>query len=232
MSTLWAPIVVVMIVVVVAAVATYVSRRHGGTMVAVHTVEVVAGAVAALSALGLAIIAVTTFTNRQVPLADNVLSEAESLTEGNPCPGTASDAPLYCAGTVMNAPLDARLLYLTAMALLLAASFAICWAIYMAARHAVAGDPFHRNVIRAFVVAGWLALLGGIVGEALRSISMTVAVRSLPFDFADETLFYVSIPWWPCLVSLGCFAMAAIFRHGARLQAEAARLQKETEGLV
>ena len=49
------------------------------------------------------------------------------------------------------------------------------------------------------------------------------AAEVLPSEVPVTYLF--TVPWWPALVALACAALAAIFRHGARLQ-------RDTEGLV
>ncbi|MGO2668951.1 MAG: hypothetical protein ACTH9L_08955 [Microbacterium gubbeenense] len=104
----------------------------------------------------------------------------------------------------------------------------------VAMKHALDGSPFAPAVPRWFIIGGVLLLVAGGAEALLSEIGNVLAASevypidttsSASFTLGESPHFQLIFPWWPLLASLVCAALAAVFRHGARLQ-------EDTEGLV
>jgi hypothetical protein len=119
-----------------------------------------------------------------------------------------------------------------------------------------AGEPFTRTVLRGVTRSAIAILVGGLLWQLAFELGQQAAFRQTfvssgsswsetangitPFSSAwprDGTIF--SLDFWPIGIALALFALAAVFRYGERLQANALRLsidnaslKRDTEGLV
>lgn len=202
-------------------------RLRGDTMVAIKATAVLARIWIVVGAMGVILLAFAAFTSDFIELDRPATMSVDGLAaDGAACtdPTVDTGSSVYLCGTIVyGASRGAHLVLGVGNLLVAAASIAIGWCIYVAARRAALGTPFDRSVGRTFTVAGFVVLGAGVIGSILKQVAMNLAVQELPGG--SDVPFYLSLEYWPLLVSLGCFAMAAIFRHGARLQ-------RETEGLV
>ena len=236
---LWSLTLWVMIPLIVITVVVSVLRRRGSTAIAVTATRMLSGAFLGLICLG-AIAGILTLLNaRSVWLSeplggwvagrrDLLMSpscDADGTYPLDPDAPAANTTPFLCDTTVENVPFGPRLVIFIGTLLSLTAAAAIAWAIQVAAYRAEGGDFFHRSVARTFTASAVVALAAAALGQCVSGIGMTLAARSLEWSADAQPPFGLEIPLWPFAVTLGMFALAAIFRHGARLQ-------RETEGLV
>ncbi|MFE6735228.1 hypothetical protein [Microbacterium sp. NPDC057650] len=224
--------VVLLVLAVIGAIVLIVTvwgRRRGDTMVAVKATLILARLWLIMWSLGAILTVVRAFSADFIELQDPVLMSIDQLpTGGAACeaPSAPPSGPVYlCDNTVYGASLGVHMALMAGTLFVAAAALAIGWAIAVAATQAIGGEPFHPTVARTFGVSGLIVLGAGLIGSILQQLAMNLAVQQLPGGSDEGVPFYLSLEYWPLLVSLGCFAMAAIFRHGARLQ-------RETEGLV
>jgi hypothetical protein len=98
------------------------------------------------------------------------------------------------------------------------------------------GDPFGLRS-RAVATAGWVALLGGMLGTWAGNLADWLASRDLfgaigwsyTGDVSDPTTlgwpsaaaFRLDLPFAPFVAGLLLLLLAAVFRHGAQLRADA-----------
>lgn len=172
-------------------------------------------------------------TMKTISLDQPVLDRAKASTPDN-CDfaGAEGGTELDCYGAVVNAPISAHILIFLSTLLLLVCSASIAWAVHVATQRAAFGAPFDASVPRVFVATAIIVMTTAVIGGVLRQVGMTVAAQALPQTEDAFIPFELSVPIWPFAVGVGCVALAAIFRHGGRLQEEKEQLEKETEGLV
>lgn len=99
----------------------------------------------------------------------------------------------------------------------------------IACGQALKGVPFSRVVSRWLLIGALTMLVAGLGGELLSSLGRTILANEVfPSSGADVVstgIYRVSVSWWPICAAAALGALAAIFRHGARLQ-------HDTEALV
>lgn len=214
------------------------ARKRGSTTLALDVTRNASFMWVMLMGLSVVFVSVKTFTSSTVDLDDEAYTEAlwqEEFLLAPACsiPPGEDASGLACGSSIEGVGLAPRLLLLAGVVLSLLASAAIAWAIHTAAKRAGERRPFHSSVSRTFGAVAIIVLIAAVVGGLMQQVGMTLALRSLSWAAdAPEIMFRLSIPLWPFAVSVGLFALSAIFRYGRQLQEEAARLQKETEGLV
>jgi hypothetical protein len=145
--------------------------------------------------------------------------------------------------------LDARLWYAAEALVEGLAVVTIALTIALLCSRVLRGDPFDAIVPRAFTVSGIAVLVGGFLGQIFGQIA--------GFHVIEETFRAVSAEWtisapgatessvtwpsgsenfgvssWPLGIALGLFAIAVVFRYGARISRERAALAQEVDGLV
>lgn len=223
---------------VVISVVVWLLRRRGSTAIAVKATRVLSGAFLGLALLSAISATLKLTLQRDVYLNDELrmwtLENRDALLSPSCTDGTypletdsaaGRTAIFLCDSSIENVPFGPRFVIYLGAILALVAAAAIAWAIQVAAYHAEIGDVFDRSVPRTFAVSAIIAMTAAVTGALLTAIGMTLAARSLDWPEGDLPPFFFDIPLWPFLVALGMFALAAIFRHGARLQ-------RETAGLV
>lgn len=136
--------------------------------------------------------------------------------------------------TIVGASLGPRIALAAAQIAQIAVMAAPAVMLSVAMKHALAGSPFAAPVPRWFLIGGVAMLLAGSAAPILSEIGNALTASEVyPIDtsssenfvLADSAQLQLTLPWWPLLAALVCAALAAIFRHGARLQ-------EDTEGLV
>lgn len=111
------------------------------------------------------------------------------------------------------------------------------------------GDPFSTLVPRAISVSAIVVLVGGLVSEVCMQVGQRIAIANTFGNASGGWTNNVpgvtptSVYWphsqnnfpidlWPLGLSLGLFALALVFRYGAKLTQERAALADELKGLV
>ena len=116
-----------------------------------------------------------------------------------------------------------------------ATSSGIAWCIYVLVRRLRANEPFTESTARALVIAGLILGIGSTASTlATATGQLGLAIGYIP-RYGDWPTLVDSDPFielTPLFVAGVLFALAAVFRYGARLERERAELARETEGLV
>jgi hypothetical protein len=113
------------------------------------------------------------------------------------------------------------------------------------------GDPFLRSVVRAVTTAAVAIGVGGSAWSVLLQLGswnagrdalevngwsgegLAAEVTSLgELGWPEPAYFGLTFETWPLMIALALGAVAAVLRSGAALRDRAARLERETEGLV
>lgn len=229
-------VLVLVIVGLITAFSIARARRRGSTTLALDVTRNASFVMVGLTAVGVVMSGLTILGSPRITLTgstrDWVHDRQDSLLspvcddEGLP------DGVVLCGSVIHDAPFGPRLTIYLGTVLTLVAWAAIAWAIYNATRRAGDRDPFHGSVSRTFGIVAIIVVTTVPMGQVLDQIGMTLAARSLKWAPDAEVPFALELALWPFAVTVGLFALSAIFRYGRQLQEEAARLQKETEGLV
>ncbi|GGO64795.1 hypothetical protein GCM10010910_20490 [Microbacterium nanhaiense] len=209
-------------------------RRRGSTTIALDTAFALSswitgvGAVFALIRFGAALVD----ERAEISTSQVTLDAADSLPCGHHVESDRSgDGPwLECivsASTrvsVDGVPLGARALLatgelLTTIAIL--APFALVAAVCF---ETLRGRTFGNTVIRSLWTAAAVILAAGTLGGAIAPFGEFLALSGIDSAYAPQSV-HTSLTLLPLGGALLCAALAAIFRHGARLQ-------RDTEGLV
>lgn len=145
--------------------------------------------------------------------------------------------------------LDARLWLASATFIEGLASCALGVTLALLCNRVAKGDPFDRVVPRAFTVSGVIVLVGGLLWQIFneiagyRVISETFDATGAEWKNNVKGMTINSVTWpkgadgfsvsfWPITAGLALFAIAVVFRYGAKISRERAALAKEVEGLV
>ncbi|MGB3375020.1 MAG: hypothetical protein WBA87_07770 [Microbacterium sp.] len=130
---------------------------------------------------------------------------------------------------ITGLPIGIRLVLLAGQLLMLALFALPAWVIRVVTVSAQAGTPFAPRVAKTLGIAAIMVLVMGIAHDLVVPIGQTLAAAAvLPEDGGPLTasrVFSLTVQIWPFAAALGLAALAAVFRHGHRLQ-------RETEGLV
>ncbi|UNK71411.1 hypothetical protein [Microbacterium sp. H1-D42] len=147
----------------------------------------------------------------------------------------------YSNGTqleIVGLPLGIRLLFVSVQVLNIALAALPAVVVRAITVKAALGDPFAPRVAKTLWVSSLVVLVAGIVRDLIDPISQTLAAQAvLPFERADAGLvasptFELTVQIWPFAAALVLAALAAVFRHGHRLQEERETLKRETDGLI
>jgi hypothetical protein len=116
-----------------------------------------------------------------------------------------------------------------------ATSSGIAWCIYVLVRKLRANEPFTESTARALVIAGLILGIGSTASSIATALGQVdLAIAYIPkygtwVPFSNSQSF---IEFTPLFFAGVLFALAGVFRYGARLERERAALRRETEGLV
>jgi Protein of unknown function (DUF2975) len=116
-----------------------------------------------------------------------------------------------------------------------ATSSGIAWCIYALVRKLRANEPFTASTTRALVVAGLILGIGSTASTlATAGGQLGLAIGYIP-KYGDWPVLIDTDPlieFTPLFIAGVLFALAGVFRYGARLESERIELKRETEGLV
>ena len=129
---------------------------------------------------------------------------------------------------IAGLPVGIRLLLFATQLLNLALAAVPAVVIRVIAVRAADGDPFAPRVAKTLWFASIFVLAAGIVRDLIDPIGQTLAVQSVWQEgspLSEGSYYALTLQICPFAAALVLAALAAVFRHGYRLQ-------KETEGLV
>lgn len=234
----WMALVLAAIAAII-GVVVWRGRRRGSKTIALDAALAISSWWVMMSAVGVIIIVVKTFTADWAEL-DGATTVWLQWPDGLPCAEFGAAGMLTCGGeelsdfTVGGASLGLRMLAATAQ--LCTAAFMTIPAAMLAAIcfQTLRGRPFSRTVTRVLTIGAVAVLVLGIASDLLGSIAATTGLREV-LDASSEwypTRFQLTVTPLPFIGALGLVALAAVFREGMRLQAQKEALERETEGLV
>jgi hypothetical protein len=116
-----------------------------------------------------------------------------------------------------------------------ATSSGIAWCIWVLVRQLRANEPFAKSTSRSLISAGLILGVGSTSSTvATAGGQLGLAVGYIP-KYGDWPLLINTDPlveFTPLFFAGVLFALAGVFRYGARLEEERTELKRETEGLV
>ncbi|MDR2998525.1 MAG: hypothetical protein LBU78_10455 [Microbacterium sp.] len=227
-------LLVLVILGFIASVVGVGARRSGNNAIALTIASSVSFGWVVLCGIGVLLVGYQNLFAPTVDVSANVTDSRPS--EFGPCDGSVpavDTATVICdwsGGTTLQIaglPLGLRsLLLLTALiSLILMAVPGV--AVWQIARRAEAGEPFDPRVARTLGVLAIIVLVLGILHDVLEPIGQTLAAHAAlgNDDAYGPPMFELTVQFWPFAAALVLTALAAVFRHGHRLQ-------RETVGLV
>jgi len=232
--------VVLCAVAVIAGIVVLIGRRRKSTTLALDVALTLSSWWVLLSAVGLAFIVGKAIAGdfAEIGSAQIPAPWASDL----PCrtTGEVSGTELWCIGatsanvTISQPDTATRVLAAAAQAVTLLYATIPAVLIAIVCFQTLRGRPFSTTITRALVGGSIAVLILGTANDLLPGIASTVALRAvLPIDsdIYPET-FQLGVTPVPIVAALAALALAAVFRHGIRLQQHNIALEKETEGLV
>lgn len=223
----------------IASVVGVAAKKAGSASVALDVAAALAYAWLALCAAGLIFVAWNTF------FSDTTWVDAEGVSgisiRDDQLPKThhlpqLTDA--FSSGMslgIKGLPVGIRAVLFAAQLLAVVLVAAPAVVIRVITVNAAAGRPFAARVGRTLLVVAVVVLAAGIARDLVDPIGQTLAADSVLPDeglLAAPHVFNLSVQLWPFAAALALGALAAVFRHGHRMQLEKEHLQRETEGLV
>jgi len=211
----------------IAALIVWIGRRRSPTLVIDWTLALSA-VVTLLALVAIPVAVVRTLTAPELAIELPIRLDTADL----PCTeSAASRSPeLICAyatsahATIAGLSVGTRLVIALGlvlagimMALPAAAVAVLCF-------ESLRGRPFHRTIVRTFLVSAVIVLVAGIGGDLTTAIGQGMAAGEVLPPDAEERHALVSggyqltVPLWPIGATLALAALAAVFRYGARLQ--------------
>jgi len=225
----------------IGALVVWNSRRRGSRAVALDAALTLSGWWITLSAVGAVFIVIKAFS---VDWAELHGPTAVFLDwpSGLPCSefGDGTATMLTCSGTnlsdftVGNASLGLRLLAAAGQLSTLALTTVPAVIVALICFQTLRGRAFSRTVVRTLVGGAIALVVLGVGADLLNGIAATAGLReALPADSPwYPPTYQLTVTLLPFAAALGLLALAAVFRHGMRVEREKAALEKETEGLV
>jgi hypothetical protein len=170
-------------------------------------------------------------TNLIIPPVSGTVSYAGSAYVE---PGSAVTATTVTL-TASHLPLQNAILLGLSDVFAAATSAAIAWCIYLLMRRLRSNEPFAASTARALTAAGLVLGIGSTASTLCGGIGhLGLYVAYLAKDGGDG--FFVTggevVEFMPLFFAGVLFALAGVFRYGARLEQERVRLRRDTEGLV
>lgn len=225
---------------VIAGIVVIIGRRRKSTTLALDVTLTLSSWWVLLSAVGLAFIVGKAIAGEFAEIGGAQIPApwASDL----PCrtAGEVSGTELWCIGatsadvTISQPDTATRVLAAAAQAGTLLYSTIPAVLIAIVCFQTLRGRPFSTTITRALVGGSIAVLVLGTANDLLPAIASTVALRAvLPIDsdIYPES-FQIGVTPVPIVAALALLALAAVFRHGIRLQQHNAALEKDTEGLV
>ena len=116
-----------------------------------------------------------------------------------------------------------------------ATSSGIAWCIYVLVRRLRGDEPFSESTAKALVAAGLILGIGSTASSVATfggQFALTIAYIPKWGDWPTMINADPLIQFVPLFLAGLLFALAGVFRYGARLERERTQLKRETEGLV
>ncbi|MFJ4222999.1 hypothetical protein [Microbacterium sp. NPDC089695] len=231
---------------VIVAVIAIVGRMRGSRTIALDATLAISGLWVVMAIVGLVIWVVKAFT---VDWAEFAGSDVTSIPwpADLPCSrdgetdGGTSAAMLRCGAenlsdfTVVNASLGLRLLAATAQISALALATTPIVMLWIVCFQTARGRTFSQTITRALTAGAVAVLVFGIAADLLRGIAATAGLREVfaPDDYAwYPSVYQLTVTPLPFAGALMLAGLAAVFRHGRRLQLERDALQSENTKLA
>jgi hypothetical protein len=176
-------------------------------------------------------VALTLPTNLEIPPVSGSVSYSGSAYVLPGSTVTATSVSLIAS----HLPLQNAILLGASDVFSAATSAAMAWCIYLLMRRLRANEPFAASTARALTAAGLILGIGSTASTFCGGIGhLGLYVAYIAKDGSDG--FFASggsvIEFMPLFFAGVLFALAGVFRYGARLEQERVRLRRETEGLV
>ncbi|CAH0255038.1 hypothetical protein [Microbacterium foliorum] len=227
---------------VIIGLIVLVGRLRGSRTIALDATLAITGLWIVLSAAGLVIFVVKAFTVNWAEL-DGASLVSVPWPADLPCTHdeNGTSAMLRCGSeslsdfTVANASLGLRLLAAAAQISGLALATTPVVMLWLICVNTVRGRGFSRTITRALTGGAIAVLVFGIASDLLQGIAATTALREVfaPDDYAwYPSVYQLTVTPLPFAGALMLAALAAVFRHGLRLQQERDALQRENEMLA
>lgn len=223
----------VVVIALLLAIVAGVQKRRGSTSVALDMARALSYGWIVLCVVGIPFVLYNTLVSAELSVDVPLTS---SWPTDLPCGESAvvEDGPaLVCASLqgawmqIQGATAGPRVLLALAGILGQVAMAAPAVALYVLSRYASRGTPFTPAVPRWFLITAAALVVAGGLQEALSMLGSGLAAREvLPSGGVEAPpTFAMSLPLWPLAAALALVALAAVFRHGLKLQ-------RDTEGLV
>jgi hypothetical protein len=223
----------------VASVVGVAAKKAGSTSVALDVAAALSYAWIAICAAGLIFVAWNTF------FSDTTWVDADGVSG---IPIRPDELPVthhlpqlvgaYSNGMnlqIKGLPISIRTVLFATQLLSVALTAIPAVVIGVITKDTAAGRPFAARTGQTLLVSAIVGLLAGIARDLLDPIGQTLAADAVLPDEGVLTaphVFSLSVQLWPFAAALALGALAAVFRHGHRMQSEKERLQHETDGLV
>ena len=210
--------VCIAVIAAIVLVVWLIARSRGTTAsLAVRAAMVTTGILLASAVIAIVVTVAGIFTTHDVEVSPSTSEDwSEFCSAALACEGST-----YLATDVNTGP---RLLIAAGRLCTIAATAAPLFALFVLCRSALRNSVFPAWLPRLLVLCGVISLTLGSIAPILTEMGNGLAAAQVLPDEAFVSYYFV-VPWWPALTALACAALAAIFRHGARLQ-------HDTEGLV
>jgi hypothetical protein len=233
-TALWMAAAVVGVIAIVVAFIFWRAKRSGSRSAVLDVVLILSSWFVVISVFVLALGAITTFSNSWIQFSTSSIgpysipAACSSGSAGHPADPTLACLSYDHASATISSPAAwMRWIVVGTQVLSTAALLTPFVIIAISSFHAAAGRPFHAVTTRSMYIGAVVVAVTGLGSDVLSSIGQTAILRDLlsPGDTGYPEFFYVQSTLWPLGAALLLAALAAIFRHGARLQ-------RDTEGLV
>jgi hypothetical protein len=216
------------------------ARKRGSQTIALDVALTLSGWWVMASVLGVVLVVLRAVSGSGVQIDASAMTMPWPAAVSCDETGEVSGAFLQCASaqpttlTVQGASAGVQVLAAIAQTLTLSLWALPAVMIGVICFHTLRGRAFARTVTRSLIV-GAVSVAGlGVLSELMSGITAAVALREV-FDESSQwypQTFQLGFSPVPLLIAAGLAALAAVFRHGMRMQQERDRLQRETEGLV
>ncbi|GLJ61440.1 hypothetical protein GCM10017576_15690 [Microbacterium barkeri] len=243
-SALWMAGGIVGALLIIAAILIWFAKRRRSASIALDLVMTLSSWFVLMNLIGLALGLLGTFTNSWILFDSAAIApfspSSSSCASGGPGDATSTASPrIDClnydhAQVTIGSPTIEMRWTVALIQLLSTVAFLTPFAVVaLISFQAIARRPFHTLTTRALYIGAALVAVTGLGADLATSVGQTLVLREVlsPGDVGYPEYFRIESTLWPVGAALLMAALAAIFRHGARLQSEKARLEDETDRL-
>lgn len=215
----------------IASVVGIRAKKSGSTSAALDVAASVSFGWVVLCVLGALFVGWQTLLSSTVTIQGDIgLANAfwERDATADALPALVRAYPTAASIDIDGLPLGIRMLLFTTGLLNLALVAVPAVVIRVIAVRAAAGDPFAPRVAKTLWGASIFVMIAGVIRDLLDPIGQALAAQAVWTEggpLAEGPFFQLTVQIWPFAAALVLAALAAVFRHGHRLQ-------RETEGLI